>query len=296
MEGETLQAIFGRSPPESFPDDANVVASFVSSTEQLSKDNVIELRKDILNQAYRMIAIKDISGPYLLTLLTALKKLAKHPSFGDGINLKVYCDMMASLILWCCSERVEETTACLTSLISKRMRDLGVLTYSLDKLRGKGIADAASHQFYNSLIEIVKNTDQDKMTVPYVIDVYYWLLITTKDEDQLDYFSFKEKICSNSLAVFLFRQLRPSNQPELIMKACKIIELMTDVKDFFFYILKNRGLDDLADVISADIDQDLTLQVYTYFLKGLKLGVFSDKSLLKRLQSLALRDIKYVDK
>lgn len=166
------------------------------------------------------------------------------------------------------------------------------MTYSFDKLRGKGIADAASQQFYNALTEIVKTAEHDSLITPYAVDVFYWLLITTKEEDQLDYFSLKEKICSNSFALLLFGQLRPANQPELIMKASKIIELMTDVKDFFFFILKNKGLEDLADLISADINDSLTLQIYTYFLKGLKLGVFSDKNLLRRIQSLAIRDIQ----
>lgn len=118
MDFDAVQAVFARTPPESLPEDAELIGAFAGSSEPLSKDRVIELRKDILNQAYRMIAAKDIRGSYLLTLLTALKKLAKNKAFGEGINLKMYWDIVASLIMWCCTEKSEDQTACLINLMS----------------------------------------------------------------------------------------------------------------------------------------------------------------------------------
>lgn len=289
---DQLQVIFSRSPPESEPQDSQVIDKFVLSNDILERDTVISLRKDILNQLYRMVAIKDITASYLLNLLKALKKLAKHNDFGEGVNMKVYFDTAANIMRWCCSDRTEETTVCLVTLLSTLDSTIDAIAYSLDKFANKGIAEALTPAFFRAVQETIKVPEQDPSTAIYVIDLLYWLLAASKDQSQLDYYNLKSEICSQSLAVFVLGQLRPGHAPELIMKTCKIIELMTDIKDFFFYLVKHKGLEDLADMISANISLEISVQIYTYFLKGLKLGIFTDKLLLRRLKGLALRDLQ----
>ena len=65
---------------------------------------------------------------------------------------------------------------------------------------------------------------------------------------------------------------------------------MTDIKDFYIYLSKSKTIDILADLLeSKQLPSQIFISLLNYFIRGIKIGIFSGLSLLSQLIRAAIR-------
>ena len=160
----------------------------------------------------------------------------------------------------------------------------------MKSLKGKNIADNINQNFFSIFQDLLK-VGAEKIQ-PFVIDFIYWLLETVKEESQLDMYSLKCNIVSNNFVIYLLNKLGATKWTDLLIKTIRIIEMMTDNREFFTFFMKNKGLELLLEILESSKDMEVTVLTYGYFLKGFKLQIFNYQNVSRRFIDVAIRDLK----
>lgn len=160
----------------------------------------------------------------------------------------------------------------------------------MKSLKGKNIADNINQNFFSIFQDLLK-VGAEKIQ-PFVIDFIYWLLETVKEESQLDMYSLKCNIVSNNFVIYLLNKLGATKWTDLLIKTIRIIEMMTDNREFFTFLMKNKGLELLLEILESSKDMEVTVLTYGYFLKGFKLQIFNYQNVSRRFIDVAIRDLK----
>ena len=155
---------------------------------------------------------------------------------------------------------------------------------SAHSLRGKSLIDHLGSNFPSLWPDLLKVADSSVQLQ--VVDALFYLLEAAKEESPLSAFNLKTKLPAVSLVSFVIRLLSASESGshQLIFKVCKIIEHMSDQKEFLICFLKNKGLETLLDILASNAHpQEITIQIFNYFRKGLSLSLFTSSQVLRRL-------------
>lgn len=165
-----------------------------------------------------------------------------------------------------------------------------MLSNSINALRGKSVSESIGALFFSAFNEVLKIESEQIQT--FAVDFIFWLLEVAKEDSQLDMYNLKSGLCSNYFCLYLLARLQPGQPPDLLVRAIKITEMMTDHREFFALLVKNKGLEHLLLLLEASQAPDVELPLLGYFLKGFKVEIFTFPHIAKRFIDFILRDIE----
>ncbi len=210
--------------------------------------------------------------------------------------MKVYFDVMTHLLAFCVRESHstdEDTKSQVNRLLVEVLSSAespGVLSYSMNALRRKSVSESIGSLFFSAFNEVLKMGSEQIQT--FAIDFIFWLLEVAKEDSQLDMYSLKSGICSNFFCLYLLKRMDAGQQSDLLIRAIKITEMMTDHREFFTFLVKNKGLEKLLQLLETTQSQEVELLLFGYFLKGFKVEIFNFPSISKRFIDLILNSIE----
>lgn len=157
----------------------------------------------------------------------------------------------------------------------------------MNALRRRGVSECIGPLFFSAFNEVLKIGSDQIQT--FALDCVFWLLEVAKEDSQLDLYSLKSGLCSNFFCLYLLGHLEPGRQTDLLVRAVKVTEMMTDHREFFAFLVKNRGLEKLLRLLEAGQPPEVELLLLGYFLKGFKVEVFNFPAISKRFLDFVLR-------
>ena len=95
-----ISSLVSRSSAKPAETDATLISKFNALQSPLEKRLTVEIRKEVLNQLYKLDAMGALDSTYTLSLLQVLRRLAKEEHFWQEMNVKMYFDLYYQLTKW----------------------------------------------------------------------------------------------------------------------------------------------------------------------------------------------------